>query len=137
VPEGPGAVARCAFGSGLPPFLFLVLLGQFLRGHQGVHAGGLLAVIADGDLLPAATSALRSAYGRRVGTGAGSYEQDIVVISPREAKGLEFDGVVVLEPSTMLNHEHGKVGDLYVAMTRATQRLRLIAGQPVPAGIVR
>ncbi|MDQ1052373.1 DNA helicase IV [Arthrobacter sp. SORGH_AS 212] len=99
--------------------------------------GGLLAVIADGELLPAATSALRSAYGRRIGTGAGSYEQDIVVISPREAKGLEFDGVVVLEPSTMLNHEHGKVGDLYVAMTRATQRLRLIAAQPVPAGIVR
>ncbi|WP_045730304.1 HelD family protein [Pseudarthrobacter chlorophenolicus] len=99
--------------------------------------GGLLAVIADGELLPAATSALCSAYGRRIGTGAGSYEQDIVVISPREAKGLEFDGVVVLEPSTMLNHEHGKVGDLYVAMTRATQRLRLIAAQPVPAGIVR
>ena len=97
--------------------------------------GGLLAVIADGDLLPQATAALRAVYGRRIGTGAGSYEQDIVVISPREAKGLEFDGVVVLEPSAMLNHEHGKVGDLYVAMTRATQRLRLIASQPVPAGI--
>lgn len=99
--------------------------------------GGLLAVIADGGLLPEATAALRAVYGRRIGSGAGSYEQDIVVISPREAKGLEFDGVVVLEPSTMLNHEHGKVGDLYVAMTRATQRLRLIAAQPVPAGIVR
>ena len=99
--------------------------------------GGLLAVIADGDLLPQATSALRAAYGRRVGSGAGSYEQDIVVISPREAKGLEFDGVVVLEPSMMLNHEHGRVGDLYVAMTRPTQRLRLIAAAPVPAGIER
>ncbi|MFF2345569.1 HelD family protein [Pseudarthrobacter sp. NPDC058119] len=99
--------------------------------------GGLLAVIADGDLLPQASAALRAVYGRRIGTGAGSYEQDIVVISPREAKGLEFDGVVVLEPSVMLNHEHGKVGDLYVAMTRATQRLRLIAAQPVPAGIAR
>jgi DNA helicase IV len=97
--------------------------------------GGLLAVIADGDLLPEATAALRTVYGRRIGSGAGSYEQDIVVISPREAKGLEFDGVVVLEPSAMLNHEHGKVGDLYVAMTRATQRLRLIAAEPVPAGI--
>jgi hypothetical protein len=43
----------------------------------------------------------------------------------------------VLEPSMMLNHEHGKVGDLYVAMTRATQRLRLIASEPVPAGIKR
>jgi len=97
--------------------------------------GGLLAVIVDGDLLPQASAALREVYGRRIGSGAGSYEQDIVVISPREAKGLEFDGVVVLEPSVMLNHEHGKVGDLYVAMTRATQRLRLIASQPVPAGI--
>ena len=27
----------------------------------------------------------------------------------------------------MLNHDHGRVGDLYVAMTRPTQRLRLIA----------
>ena len=89
--------------------------------------GGLLAVIADGALLPQATAALREVYGHRVGTGAGSYEQDIVVISPREAKGLEFDGVVVLEPAAMLNHEHGRVGDLYVAMTRPTQRLRLIA----------
>jgi DNA helicase IV len=97
--------------------------------------GGLLAVIADGDLLPAATSALRAVYGRRIGNGAGSYEQDIVVISPREAKGLEFDGVVVLEPSEMLNHEHGRVGDLYVAMTRPTQRLRLIAAKGIPAGI--
>ncbi|MCQ6270052.1 AAA family ATPase [Pseudarthrobacter sp. R1] len=99
--------------------------------------GGLLAVIADGPLLPEAAAALRAEYGRRIGNGAGSYEQDIVVISPREAKGLEFDGVVVLEPATMLNHEHGKVGDLYVAMTRATQRLRLIASDPVPAGIKR
>jgi DNA helicase IV len=97
--------------------------------------GGLLAVIADGELLPEATKAVRGAFGRRVGAGAGSYEQDIVVISPREAKGLEFDGVVVLEPSAMLNHEHGRVGDLYVAMTRPTQRLRLIASAGVPAGI--
>ncbi|TDT75830.1 DNA helicase IV [Arthrobacter sp. AG258] len=108
---------------------------EVLPEELGALDGGLLAVIADGDLLPQATSALRAAYGRRIGTGAGSYEQDIVVISPREAKGLEFDGVVVLEPSVMLNHEHGKVGDLYVAMTRATQRLRLIAAEPVPAGI--
>jgi DNA helicase IV len=97
--------------------------------------GGLLAVIADGDLLPEASAALRAVYGHRVGTGAGSYAQDIVVISPREAKGLEFDGVVVLEPTAMLNHEHGRVGDLYVAMTRPTQRLRLIAAAGVPAGI--
>jgi DNA helicase IV len=110
-------------------------LVEVLPEELGAIEGGLLAVIADGPLLPEATAALRAVYGRRVGTGAGSYVQDIVVISPREAKGLEFDAVVVLEPSAMLNHEHGRVGDLYVAMTRPTQRLRLIAAAGVPAGI--
>ncbi|MGG5172226.1 HelD family protein [Pseudarthrobacter sp. J1738] len=97
--------------------------------------GGLLAVIADGDLLPAVARALRAKYAGRVGHGAGSYEQDIVVLSPKEAKGLEFDGVVILEPAAMLNPQRGLVGDLYVAMTRPTQRLRLIASEPLPAGI--
>ncbi|WP_115789861.1 HelD family protein [Arthrobacter silvisoli] len=110
---------------------------EVLPGELDVLDGGLLAVIADGALLPAAATALRGAYGHRVGSGAGSYEQDIVVISPKEAKGLEFDGVVVLEPADMLNHEHGKVGDLYVAMTRPTQRLRLITSAPLPTGIER
>jgi DNA helicase IV len=110
---------------------------EVLPGELESIDGGLLAVIADGNLLPEATAALRAVYGRRIGTGAGSYEQDVVVISPREAKGLEFDAVVVLEPSAMLNHEHGRVGDLYVAMTRPTQRLRLIAAAEVPAGIER
>jgi DNA helicase IV len=112
-------------------------LVEVLPGELEALDGGLLAVIADGDLLREATAALRAEYGSRLGTGAGSYEQDVVVISPREAKGLEFDGVVVLEPSAMLNHEHGRVGDLYVAMTRPTQRLRLIAAADVPAGIER
>lgn len=97
--------------------------------------GGLVAVIAEGNLAGTAREALRGAYGGRVGSGAGSFEQDIVVIDPREAKGLEFDVVVVLEPAALLDHEHGKVGDLYVAMTRPTQRLRLIAEGPIPAGI--
>ncbi|WP_433876612.1 HelD family protein [Sinomonas atrocyanea] len=97
--------------------------------------GGLVAVIAEGNLAGTAREALRGAYGARVGSGAGSFEQDIVVIDPREAKGLEFDAVVVLEPAALLDHEHGKVGDLYVAMTRPTQRLRLIAEGPIPAGI--
>ncbi|BCT75837.1 DNA helicase [Sinomonas cyclohexanicum] len=99
--------------------------------------GGLVAVIADGPLLRSAREELRAAYGARVGGGAGSFEQDIVVLDPREAKGLEFDVVVVLEPSQLLDHEHGKVGDLYVAMTRPTQRLRLIAEGPIPAGILQ
>ncbi|MCC3277158.1 AAA family ATPase [Arthrobacter sp. zg-Y20] len=97
--------------------------------------GGLLAIIAEDHRLAEVRRAVTEAYGPRVGSGAGGLEQDIVVTSPREAKGLEFDGVVILEPSELLTAAAGKVGDLYVAMTRPTQRLRLIAANGIPAGI--
>ncbi|MCZ2404313.1 AAA family ATPase [Paenarthrobacter sp. Z7-10] len=97
--------------------------------------GGLLAVITHRGQLAATAKAVRTAYGARVGTGAGSLAQDIVVMDPHEAKGLEFDAVVILEPAALLAGKGGRVGDLYVSMTRPTQRLRLITSAELPAGI--
>ena len=97
--------------------------------------GGLLAVIAPDHLLPEVRAGLSPEYGDRVGSGAGGPGQDIVVIGPRESKGLEFDGVVILEPQEMLDSATARVGDLYVAMTRPTQRLRVISTGRIPAGI--
>ena len=111
-------------------------LMQTLPEDLSALEGGLLAIIAEEHHLDAVRRAVGAAYGKRLGTGAGGLEQDIVVTSPREAKGLEFDGVVILEPEELLTAAAGKVGDLYVAMTRPTQRLRLIAARPVPAGII-
>ncbi|MBD8042849.1 AAA family ATPase [Arthrobacter sp. Sa2BUA2] len=125
-----------------PPFLDTVEEGgliarllETLPGDLAALEGGLLAVITEDHRLAEVRQALKGVYGNRVGTGAGGLGQDIVVISPREAKGLEFDGVVILEPSELLTAAAGKVGDLYVAMTRPTQRLRLIAERGIPAGI--
>jgi DNA helicase IV len=97
--------------------------------------GGLVAVITPAAMVQETATALRAVYGNRIGHGAGSLEQDIVVIDPHEAKGLEFDGVIIVEPATLLSDAHGRVGDLYVSMTRPTQRLRLVTSQPLPAGI--
>ena len=97
--------------------------------------GGLLAVIAPDRLLGEIRAALTAAHGQRVGSGAGGPGQDIVVLGPRESKGLEFDGVVILEPQEMLDSASARVGDLYVAMTRHTQRLRVISTGRIPAGI--
>ncbi|WP_104091316.1 UvrD-helicase domain-containing protein [Arthrobacter sp. GMC3] len=98
-------------------------------------SGGLMAVIAPPAMVAETAAALRAVYGHRVGHGAGSVEQDIVVLDPHEAKGLEFDGVIIVEPAALLAGAGGRVGDLYVAMTRPTQRLRLIASTPLPEGI--
>ncbi|MEX5718728.1 HelD family protein [Geodermatophilus maliterrae] len=60
-----------------------------------------------------------------------------VVLTPGEAKGLEFDSVVVVDPQGVLDEGVRGVNDLYVALTRATQRLVVLAPGPLPAVLSR
>ena len=50
----------------------------------------------------------------------------VVLLDPRQSKGLEFDSVLVVEPS-----RYG-TSDLYVALTRATQRLGVLHTGSLP-----
>ncbi|GHD07083.1 HelD family protein [Zhihengliuella salsuginis] len=97
--------------------------------------GGLTAVIAPRHLVDAVRAAAVEGFGRRVGTGSGGVEQDIVVTTARESKGLEFDVVVLVEPEALIAEADGGLGGLYVAMTRATQRLRVLAEGAIPDGL--
>ncbi|MFJ2947859.1 HelD family protein [Streptomyces sp. NPDC087226] len=56
--------------------------------------------------------------------------QAVVLLDPRQAKGLEFDSVLVVEP-----RRYG-TSDLYVALTRATQRLGILHAEALPKGLV-
>ena len=56
-----------------------------------------------------------------------------VVLLPGEAKGLEFDSVVVVDPQGVLDEGVRGLNDLYVALTRATQRLAVLSPGPLPA----
>lgn len=47
----------------------------------------------------------------------------VVVVTPLESKGLEYDGVVVVSPDDIIAESPGGVRVLYVALTRPTQRL--------------
>lgn len=53
---------------------------------------------------------------------------DALVLPPRATKGLEFDGVIVVEPAVLM----GVPAELYVALTRATQRLGVVYSLPLP-----
>ncbi|GGT04613.1 MULTISPECIES: HelD family protein [Streptomyces] len=93
--------------------------------RQGVPVEGRLAVIAP--------RALHAAIADRVpGVQAGA-EPDltrrVVLLEPRQAKGLEFDSVVVVEPADFAP------SDLYVALTRATQSLGVVHGGRLPEGL--
>ncbi len=83
---------------------------------------GRLAVIAPRELH-------RALAARLDGVTAGAepdLTHQVVLLDPRQAKGLEFDSVLVVEP--------GRYGtsDLYVALTRATQRLGVLHSEPLP-----
>ena len=97
--------------------------------------GGLVGVVAAPEQHDAVAPAVVEAFGPRSGTGGGARQRQILVLSPWEAKGLEFDAVVIAEPNALVQAADGRLGDLYVAMTRPTQRLTLVSSGPMPAGL--
>ena len=48
------------------------------------------------------------------------------------SKGLEFDSVILVEPAEIMNDG---VGDLFVALTRATHDVHVVHCAPLPAGM--
>jgi DNA helicase IV len=56
----------------------------------------------------------------------------VLVVSPPEAKGLEFDAVVVVEPALFAAGGPAGLRLLYIALTRAVQELTVIHAAPLP-----
>jgi len=52
-----------------------------------------------------------------------------------ETKGLEFDAVLVVEPAAILTGGPRGAAELYVALTRATQRLGVLHQDPLPPAL--
>ena len=92
-------------------------------GEAALLAGeeGLLAVIAPASL-------------RVEGGGSLFDETRIAVLTPREAKGMEFDHVIVVEPAQIVEEaaEGQGLRELYVALTRPTRTLVIVHSRPLP-----
>jgi len=59
-------------------------------------------------------------------------DERLSVLTVADAKGLEFDGVIVVAPDEIVAGSSRGWNDLYVALTRATQRLGIVySGQPL------
>jgi DNA helicase IV len=54
------------------------------------------------------------------------------VLTPTGAKGLEFDSVIVVAPEEIRTAHDEGAADLYVALSRATQRLGVLHSEPLP-----
>ncbi len=61
---------------------------------------------------------------------------EVPLFGPEQVKGLEFDGVVVVEPDAILDGTPRGARLLYVAMTRAVQELAFVTTRPVPTPVI-
>jgi hypothetical protein len=68
-------------------------------------------------------------HGRAAATGL---DTQVTVVPISIAKGLEVDGVVVVEPARIVESEMQGLRALYVALTRPTQRLTIVHAEPLP-----
>lgn len=93
-------------------------------GPDGAAAGRTTAVI-----VPHA-----KAWKQTVAAAVGEQES-VSVLTAEEAKGLEFDHVVVVEPSAIAADDVTGPRRLYVALTRCTQSLTVVHQRPLPPWI--
>jgi DNA helicase IV len=67
----------------------------------------------------------------------GELGTSINLVSPQEAKGLEFDAVIVVEPEQIVADDPRGHRMLYVALTRTTRYLDIVCvGEPLPLSVV-
>ena len=96
---------------------------------------GSIAVVSSASMLQELFVDLVQLFGDQVGRGAVGLSRAITVLTPQEAKGLEFDTVIVAEPAQIVGETSRGAAALYVAMTRPTQRLVIVASAGLPPGI--
>lgn len=114
------------------------LLAEFapdVRPPESVRACGVRpwARLIETDELPGAIEEFRRDEDSRDGTSVVIGPAGMAgTMSPSEIKGLEFDAVLVVEPGRILADGPRGAADLYVALTRATQRLGVLHTEPLP-----
>lgn len=64
--------------------------------------------------------------------GRVSLSAGLVLVPAEDSKGLEFDAVVVVEPSLIAGKDPRGSNLLYVAMTRTTRFLSIVYSEPLP-----
>ncbi|MGH3763410.1 MAG: helicase, partial [Actinophytocola sp.] len=109
-----------------------VRYGDFRPWSARTTPGALAARVAElaraeSAEIGAGTLAVIAPEGLDLGIDAG-----MSAVTPRAAKGLEYDAVIIVEPLRILAGEPSGPADLYVALTRATRRLGVVHTEDLP-----
>jgi DNA helicase IV len=104
--------------------------------HTEQSLRGTLAVVCAPEDEAALAAAL-AGYGITVGRDEDGLEEAVSLVPVALAKGLEFDSVIVAEPSAIVDNAKFGLRALFVALTRATKRVTIVHSKPLPAALAR
>ena len=102
--------------------------------REAADAGRLAVIVPDARVRELGEAVARAAPSVSFGDSP-DLTSSIVLLGARQAKGLEFDSVLIADPGAILAASPRGRNDLYVAMTRSTQRLGVLHPGPPPAEI--
>jgi DNA helicase IV len=119
--------------------LFVATSTDRLVEETAAHARAALA--RTGTLAVIAPAALHAEIIGRLGDvnastdATDALDAAVAVLEPAEAKGLEFDHVVVVEPGQLVTADRAGLRLLYVSITRTTKTLTVVHADPLPEGL--
>ncbi|WP_211659150.1 HelD family protein [Phytoactinopolyspora halophila] len=97
---------------------------------------GTMAVLAPRSRIDSVLASVRHACPEATtGDDENVLDAPVAVLTPAQAKGLEFDGTIVVAPDEIVAGSSRGYSDLYVALTRPTRRLGVVATGPLPDGL--
>ncbi len=96
---------------------------------------GTVAVLVPEALAESVGQAVRAAVPDAAVGDHPELESRVVVLTVRQSKGLEFDTVLLAEPAQVVAESARGMNDLYVALTRATQRLGVVHSADLPPAL--
>jgi DNA helicase IV len=100
-------------------------LAELVRAGVAELGDGRFGVIVPAGRLEELGAEVTAAVPAAIGADA-DLESPVVVLTARQAKGLEFDAVLVVDPARIVAESPRGHSDLYVALTRSTQRLGVL-----------
>lgn len=113
------------------------VLAERVAAERDAVGEGRTAVLVPTARVEELRDALAAAGLVTAGADREDLDERVVVLPVTAAKGLEFDAVLVVEPQELLDESPRGLNDLYVALTRATQRLGVLHAGQLPAVLKR
>ena len=114
----------------------LAAVVEEVRRRAAETTDGSVGVIAPDGLIGDVGEALAAAGVEHGSATLSGLDTGVTLVPVSVAKGLELDTVVVVEPARIVEGQPHGLRALYVALTRATQRLSVVHTGDLPAAML-